>query len=219
MDHGNRTGADGGEKTLNARAALAMLLLAGAGAASAAELGRLFFTPEQRAALDNARRQNIRVDIGNEDAERPPAAAAPLPQSVRVNGLIQRSDGKNTVWLNNKPITGQSSGGLNITTRRGDTRVNLSQPDGGRSMDLKVGQTAEMVSGTVEENYRRRAPAGVEDKASPAADNNPPAAVQKRTAEATTESIESSSRLQRKPRAAPRDAQDETPASGGPDAR
>jgi hypothetical protein len=218
MDHRDRTGARG-ENTVNARIALAMVLLAGAGVASAAELGRMFFTPAQRAALDSARRQNIRTDIGNEDGERTAAAAAPLPQTVRVNGLIQRSDGKNTVWLNNKPITEKSSGGLNITTRRGDTRINLSQPDSGRSMDLKVGQTAEMVSGTVEENYRRRLPAKIEEKPALPADNNVVPAVQKRTAEAAPESIESSPRLQRKARAAARDAQDETPASGGPDTR
>jgi hypothetical protein len=218
MDHRDRTGARG-ENTVSARAALAIMLLACAGAASAAELGRMFFSPAQRAALDSARKQNLRTDIGNEDGERTPAAAAPLPQSVRMSGLIQRSDGKNTVWLNNKPITGKSSDGLSITTRRGDTRINLSQPDGGRSVDLKVGQTAEMISGTVEESYRRRLPAKVEEKPALPADKNVAPAVQKRTAETTPESIESSPRLQRKARAAARDAQDETPASGGPDAR
>lgn len=203
------------------RALLAIVLMGIAGMLQAADFGRLFFTPAQRAALDTARKQNVRVEIGNEENERPqaaPTAAAPLPQTVRFNGLIQRSDGKGTVWLNNKPVTETTSGGLNISTNRNDTRVKLSTPDGGRSMDLKVGQTAEMVSGTIEENYRRRAPLKPDEKATPPAAGNDAANVQKRTAEPAPESIESSSRMQRKPRAAARDAQDEA-AAGGTDTR
>ena len=205
---------------MSTRALIAVMLLV-ASSTAAAEIGRMFFTPAQRAALDAARKQNIRVDIGNDETEKPPtapAATAPVPQTVRLNGMIQRSDGKNTVWLNNKPITDQHAGGMNFSTNRNDTRVKLQLPEGGRSMDLKVGQTAEIVSGTIEENYNRRAPLKIEDKTPPPAAGNDAAGVQKRTAEATPDSIESSSRLQRKPRAAPRDAQDETPA-GGPDAR
>ena len=203
-----------------ARVALALIVMTATGVATAAELGRMFFTPAQRAALDAARKQNVRVDIGNEDNEKPATAAAPapVPQNVSVNGLIQRSDGNSTVWLNNKPITGQSSGGLNISTRKGDTRVKLSVPDTGRSVDLKVGQTVEILSGTVEENYRRRVPVKAEEKAPPPADNNKEP-VQKRTAETATDSIESSPRLQKKPRAAASDAQDEAPASGDMDTR
>lgn len=197
------------------RAVFLFVLLAVAGSVPAAELGRMFFTPAQRAALDAARKQNVRVEIANEETERPqaaPTAAAPLPQSVRFNGLIQRSDGKSTVWLNNKPITDQTSGGFNVSTNRNDTRVKVTTPDGGRSMDLKVGQTAEMVSGTIEENYRRRPQPKAEEKPPLPAAGNDAANVQKRTSEAPGESIESSSRLQKKPRAASRDAQDETAA-------
>ena len=103
----------------------------------------------------------MRVEIGNEEAEKPPTAAAPaapLPQTIRFNGLIQRSDGKNTVWLNNKPVTESTSGGLNISTSRNDPRLKLQVPESGRSMDLKVGQSAEIVSGTIEDNYLRRRP-------------------------------------------------------------
>jgi hypothetical protein len=201
-----------------ARVALIIALLFAGGIATAAELGRMFFTPAQRAALDAARKQNIRVEIGNEEEERAPAApaaAAPLPQTVRFNGMIQRSDGKSTVWLNNKPVTGENAAGLNVSTSRNDTRVRVSRPDGGRAMDLKVGQTAEMVSGTIEETYQRRPPAKAEEKpVLPAANDAAP--VQKRTSEPAADSLESS-RIQRKPRAAARDALDE--AAGGTDRR
>lgn len=219
-DHGADAGKRHcGKNAMMIRTMIAVAVLLACGSAGAAELGRMFFTPAQRAALDAARKQNIRVEIGNEEEERPapaaPAAAAPLPQTVRFNGMIQRSDGKSTVWLNNKPVTDQSAGGLNITTSRTDARVRLTRPDGGRSMDLKVGQTAEMVSGTIEETYQRRPPAKSDDKAASPAGNDAPA-VQKRTAEPPADSLESS-RTQRKPRAAARDALDD--AAGGTDRR
>ena len=180
-----------------------------------AELGRLFFTQAQRNALDMARKQNIRLEIGNEETERQQngANAAPLPQTVRLNGMIQRSDGNNTVWLNNKPITGQNAAGMSFLINCNDSKVKLQLPDGGRSMDLKVGQTAEINSGTVEESYNRRSANRVEDKA-PTGPTNVVAGVQKRTADSTSESIESPSRLQRKPRPAQRGAADEAAMDG-----
>ena len=180
-----------------------------------AELGRLFFTQAQRNALDMARKQNIRLEIGNEETERQQngANAAPLPQTVRLNGMIQRSDGNNTVWLNNKPITGQNAAGMSFSTNRNESKVKLQLPDGGRSMDLKVGQTAEINSGTVEESYNRRSANRVEDK-TPTGPTNVVAGVQKRTADSTSESIESPSRLQRKPRPAQRGAADEAAMDG-----
>ena len=183
--------------------------------AASAELGRLFFTQAQRNALDMARKQNIRLEIGNEETERQQngANAAPLPQTVRLNGMIQRSDGNNTVWLNNKPITGQNAAGMSFSTNRNESKVKLQLPDGGRSMDLKVGQTAEINSGTVEESYNRRSANRVEDK-TPTGPTNVVAGVQKRTADSTSESIESPSRLQRKPRPAQRGAADEAAMDG-----
>ena len=183
--------------------------------AASAELGRLFFTQAQRNALDMARTQNIRLEMGNEETERQQngANAAPLPQTVRLNGMIQRSDGNNTVWLNNKPITGQNAAGMSFSTNRNESKVKLQLPDGGRSMDLKVGQTAEINSGTVEESYNRRSANRVEDK-TPTGPTNVVAGVQKRTADSTSESIESPSRLQRKPRPAQRGAADEAAMDG-----
>ena len=191
--------------------AAALLMLPNA---AGAELGRLFFTPPQRAALDVARKQNIRLEIGNdEERQQNGADAAPLPQTIRLNGIIQRSDGNNTVWLNNKPMTSQNATGMSFSTNRNDTKVKLQLPDGGRSLDLKVGQTGEINSGIVEESYNRRSASRIEDKA-PSATTNDVASVQKRTADSTSESIESPSRLQRKLRPAQRGAADEAAMDG-----
>lgn len=67
-----------------------LLLVLAAGAAQAQELGRLFFTPEQRQALD-ARRKARLPDT--------PAPAIVSP-TVRLDGYVKRSGGPSTVWLN-----------------------------------------------------------------------------------------------------------------------
>jgi hypothetical protein len=72
---------------------MASLLATCLGAARAEDeaVGRLFFTPERRAALDRQRGLNIhegRVMEGN---------------SLTVNGVIRRSSGKSTVWINGVP--------------------------------------------------------------------------------------------------------------------
>ena len=130
---------------------IAIVLMIFAGAASAAELGRMFYTPAQRATLDNARKQNIRVDIGNDSEQ-----AAPVPQNMSVNGVVRRSDGKNTVWMNNRIVADRNVAGVGVVPSRNDNRVKLTVPDSGRSVDLKVGQTIEIVSGRIEESYARR---------------------------------------------------------------
>jgi hypothetical protein len=146
----------------------ALMLLAWT--AGAAELGRLFFTPEQRASLDKARQQNNRAEVGTEN-EQP---AAPVPQNISVNGVIRRSDGKNTIWLNNRVVGEQLKSGVKVTARASDSRVRLSVPDSGRDIDLKVGQTVEIVSGTVAENYLRRPAANVAAKPAAGSENRSP---------------------------------------------
>ena len=72
------------------------LAMAGAANAQAQELGRLFFTPEQRAALDARRKARV--------PDKP--AAVPVTESpvTRVNGAVQRGGGKSTVWVNGEMI-------------------------------------------------------------------------------------------------------------------
>lgn len=79
-----------------ARRLLAALVLACAGAVSAAEipLGSLFFTPEERARLDRMRR-------GESEPERAPEPG----KSSAVTGFVKRSDGRHTVWIDGSPIT------------------------------------------------------------------------------------------------------------------
>jgi len=119
---------------------------------SAAEpLGRLFFTPQQRSTLDNARGQNIKIDVEVE-----PETPTPL-EIISVNGMIKRSDGKSTVWINNRPLNEMHTpSGIKIISRSADdARVTLQLPQSSRNVDLKVGQNLDAITGQIQESYQR----------------------------------------------------------------
>jgi len=180
---------------------LTLAVVLGAVAAPAARaqdgMGRLFFSPAQRAQLDTARQRNVRAPIAGEQ----PEEAQPLPQEVTVNGMIRRNDGRTTVWLNNKMVAPDAqsvAGSVEVRPRR-DGSVTLALPQSGRSVDLKVGQSVEALSGQIEDVYRRRTltapgpenkpaptppPAGTVEKVTPAAPGAP------QTAAKGTETVE-----------------------------
>ena len=152
MDNGE-AGRAGRQEIMITRVIVVTALSLTACAAAAAEFGRMFFTPEQRATLDKSRKQNTRAESDGDF--KPPAP--PVPQNVSVTGLIRRSDGKYSIWLNNRVVNEHQAGAINASVGRRDNQVRLKAPDGGRSVDVKVGQTVEILSGTIEENYKRRA--------------------------------------------------------------
>lgn len=107
-------------------------------------LGRLFYTPEQRARMDAARQHAISVRIEKEE-NAPPFA------TIQLNGVITRSDGKSTLWINNR-IQDEASR-LASVNKGGE--VGILAPDAKRPVPLKVGQSINMTGGQVEEIYRR----------------------------------------------------------------
>jgi len=100
--------------------------------AAAENLGRLFFTPQQRQDLDRRRQANIQE------------SAATANSLVTVNGQVSRSQGKNTVWINGVPQE---------NTRRplDPTRVTVPVGEGESSVSLKIGQTLDRVRGEVKD--------------------------------------------------------------------
>src|SRR6266568_7821563 len=110
------------------------LLMAAVGApvpaAADENLGRLFFTPEQRQDLDRRRQANIRD------------SAASADNRVTVNGQVSRSFGKTTVWINGVPQE-------NTRKPRDPARVTLPGSEGEASVTLKVGQTLDKVRGEI----------------------------------------------------------------------
>lgn len=78
-----------------------MPLPLGAAAPQAAELERLFFTPAQRAAMQASRAHPA---TARTQSNLPDAAPAP----IQFNGVLIRSDGKTTRWVDGKAQTGTS---------------------------------------------------------------------------------------------------------------
>jgi hypothetical protein len=124
-------------------------------AKTAEPLGRLFFTPEQRASLDVARTQRARRGVSSDGSEE---TVAPAAQSITYGGVVRRSDGKSTVWINGRPVNDNDpAGGAAVVGRvRPDGGVSLQVPQSGRSIELKPGQSVELLSGTIEEAFSRK---------------------------------------------------------------
>lgn len=120
----------------------ALVLLLSAHQATAQELGRLFFTPEQRDALDARRRARL--------PDRPNVVVA--SPTTRIDGYVKRSEGKSTVWVDGEALPdGTQPEGLRL--RRGDdpSRVTVILGEDGRRIDLRVGQTVDRASGEVKD--------------------------------------------------------------------
>lgn len=139
--------------------------------AEAQRLGRLFTTPEQRSTLDELRYQ---TQLERPEAEPEPEAVAqprdaepeaPGIGRVTINGLVRRSRGPGTVWVNGDQVErgGMSRDGLVIESDPASPLgVRLRMPSGRASVALKPGQGIDVDSGTVleafEQGYRRDAP-------------------------------------------------------------
>lgn len=97
--------------------------------------GRLFYTPAQRAMLINARTHKV--------TEIQKSISPPVASPVRFDGVITRSDGVTTHWINGRPHVGQPG-----------------------PMNLKPGQTR--AQQRVYEPYQLQRPSEVPTKPSPA---------------------------------------------------
>ncbi len=77
------------------RTSLVLVCLGLCAAATAADLGTLFHTPEERAALERERR-----------GDSPEAAAA--AREPALTGYVKRSDGRSTVFIDKRPYATRS---------------------------------------------------------------------------------------------------------------
>ncbi len=139
-------------------------------AADPVPVGRIFFTPEQRALLDTLRTQKAVASQVRDE---------PVPENVTYNGIVRRSDGKTTVWVNNEAMTDAELRVKQSIVGRVDSngRILLQTPQasGAAQLQLKVGQSAELLSGKIDETYAAPRPAPV-IQAKPAVTEKPAAA-------------------------------------------
>lgn len=95
------------------------LCLCGSGFAATADPGRLFYTPEQRAQLEAARSRNLTQPRGQNKT-----AASATPAPLRFDGMLIRSDGKTTRWVDGRPqLDGAAVSGLKPGQIRADGHV------------------------------------------------------------------------------------------------
>lgn len=140
---------------MRAAALLALALAASLPARAAEPLGRLFFTPEQRAALDARRKARV--------PDKPGAATLTSPVT-RVDGYVKRSHGPSTVWMNGESLGEGAADAPRIEPgRAGD--VSVSVGENGRRVRLKPGESLDRGSGEVKDvigdgqiEVRRRRP-------------------------------------------------------------
>ncbi len=99
----------------------------------AQDLGRLFFTPEERAALDARRRSRV--------PDQPAALPLILSPTTRLDGYVRRSDGRSTVWVNGASV--------DDTAPQADGRVSVGVGDSPARVRLKPGEMLDRGSGEV----------------------------------------------------------------------
>ena len=105
---------------------------------AAEPLGRLFFTPEQRAALDARRKARV--------PDKPAAATVASP-TLRLDGYVKRSGGRSTVWVNGESQGESGTEAPHIGTADGSVSVNVG--DSPARVTLKPGEVLDRGNGEV----------------------------------------------------------------------
>lgn len=103
--------------------------------AAAEPLGRLFLTPERRALLEHQRRTNVQETQSVEGT------------TVSLDGIVTRTGGKATVWINGRPQHDAAPGasvraGLSA---RDPTRATLAAGEE-TPADLRVGESINLAT-------------------------------------------------------------------------
>ena len=114
----------------------------------AVDFGRLFTTPSQRQQLDELRRTQpaVVVEVSSDELEvdQGPARQDVEQDKLKIKGLVYRSDGKSTVWINE---SNSYEGDLSSDYTHVDSGrihrdgVDISLPGEQLPLSMKVGQS------------------------------------------------------------------------------
>jgi hypothetical protein len=100
-------------------------------------LGRLFFTPERRQQLDRQR------DLNLLDKQQIPAEP-----TLTIDGIVTRSSGKSTAWINGIPQHEHETGsGLSVRASRGDPGKVVLRSTDSPAARARVGETVTRSTG------------------------------------------------------------------------
>ena len=126
---------------------MVMGLIGGMQAARSDDFGRLFTTPKERERLDEIRNAAASTTVNIKDTELNVNEATekvePKHEDIKVKGVVYRSDGKNTAWLND---TNSNEGDVASQYLKVDEHninpdgVKLVLPGNKKAVHLKVGE-------------------------------------------------------------------------------
>lgn len=146
------------------RTGVALILAGVAASVSAQDIGRLFTTLAERSALNQQRLEaqfarpeveTVQEPVQPEDAGAP---QSPMLSTLRIDGVVRRSRGPATVWVNGAHVERGvvSREGLRVeASRRAGAGVQVKLPSGLRSIRLKPGQAIDVATGTLVETFER----------------------------------------------------------------
>jgi hypothetical protein len=106
----------------------------------AEDLGRLFFTPEQRAALDARRKARV--------PDRPNVVTTVSP-TTRLDGYVKRQGGRSTVFVNGDAVLEGTADAPVVDPERRGGRVPVTSGEGGQRVELRPGETLDRGTGQV----------------------------------------------------------------------
>ena len=110
-------------------------------------LGRLFYTDKERAALD--------ANIAR--VAKKPVKAVPVPPSVTLNGIVTRSDGERTVWIDGRAYYQGNPDNIRVITHPDEPGVaELKVPGVSKRRPVRVGQQLDPASGKTFESFETR---------------------------------------------------------------
>lgn len=119
---------------------IGVVLVGTATGAQAQELGRLFFTPEQRAALDARRKARV--------PDRPAMTSVVSP-TTRLDGYVKRSGGRSTVFVNGEALLEGTPDAPVVDPERRGGRVPVTGGEGRPRVELRPGQVLDRDTGAV----------------------------------------------------------------------
>lgn len=123
----------------------AIFLIGHTAGASAQPLGRLFFSPAERDRLDQLRNGSAidNVQVGQTPSEQ-----------ITLNGIVRRSSGKTTAWINQMPQRdNENPQGIIVLKSTAKSPVVPLQLSSDKQVRLKPGQTFDSAKGKVREGY------------------------------------------------------------------
>ncbi len=136
-----------------------------------AHLGRLFFTPAERSNLDILRQNSkapdkvIKADEISKDDDINTDSASSASKPVILNGYISRSDGKNTVWVNDQAVSENNASKALSVGRLNKNQVQVTVNN--KSVTLKPGQVYDPNSGKVYDHLSEASQAVTDEETKP----------------------------------------------------